>query len=228
VGGDDGGAASENGAQGGAQRWGDVDVEGGERFVEQEEGRIGGQRTGDGDALRLPARELVGATAGVVGEVDPAQPLAGHRVRPVAGDAAAAGTEGHVVEGGHVGEEQGVLGEETDVAPVRWHERAAPPRGGLGQGAAGQGDPGVPGVEEARRGSEQGGLPGTVRAEEGERAALLDLEVDGEVAFGDGGVEGEAHRVLLPNRENPITSTATSTSTRERATAASASDSRWR
>ena len=49
-------------------------VERGERLVEQQQARLGGERPGEGDALRLPARQGARAVAGVVGEPDPLEP----------------------------------------------------------------------------------------------------------------------------------------------------------
>ncbi len=52
-------------------------VECGGRFVEQHELGAHGQRTGDGDALLLAARELVGIGAAAIGQPDAGEQLAG-------------------------------------------------------------------------------------------------------------------------------------------------------
>ena len=46
-------------------------VEGGERFVEEQQARLGRQRAGQGDALGLAAGEGARPVVGVVGEPDP-------------------------------------------------------------------------------------------------------------------------------------------------------------
>ena len=59
-------------------------VEGGERFVEEQQAGLGGQGAGEGDALGLPAGQGAGPVAGVVGEPDALEPVAGSWLgRPV-------------------------------------------------------------------------------------------------------------------------------------------------
>ena len=45
-------------------------VEGGERLVEEQQSRLGGQGAGQGDALGLAAGQGAGSVVGVVGEPD--------------------------------------------------------------------------------------------------------------------------------------------------------------
>ena len=52
----------ENGCQLLAQRLAQPRVQGGERLIEEEESGIGGEGAAKGDALALPARDLVGPT----------------------------------------------------------------------------------------------------------------------------------------------------------------------
>ncbi len=49
-------------------------VEGGERFVEQQQAGLGGQGPGQGDALGLAAGQGAGPVVGVVGEPDALEP----------------------------------------------------------------------------------------------------------------------------------------------------------
>ena len=59
-------------------------VEGGQRLVEQQQPRLGGQRPGQRDPLRLPARQGSGSVAGVVGEPDALEPRRGACAGPSA------------------------------------------------------------------------------------------------------------------------------------------------
>ena len=52
-------------------------VEGGEWFVEQQQQRVDGQGAGQRDPLGLPAGQLAGFAAGVVGQADPVEPVGG-------------------------------------------------------------------------------------------------------------------------------------------------------
>ena len=58
-----------------AERDADLGVERGERLVEEEELRPGGEGAGEGDALLLAAGELEGVAGAEVGEADDAEHL---------------------------------------------------------------------------------------------------------------------------------------------------------
>lgn len=89
-------------------------VEGGERFVQQQEARAGRQRAGQGDPLGLTAGELAGLAVGQVADAEPVQP--GLRRAPGlrAGDAMGAEPVRRVGQGAQVREERAVLGDPGD------------------------------------------------------------------------------------------------------------------
>ena len=74
------GVAAQLLAQEAAQLGSGRGVDGGERFVEEEQRRFGGQGPGQGHPLGLAAGELAGAGGGDVGESDALEPL--HRPPP--------------------------------------------------------------------------------------------------------------------------------------------------
>ncbi|SCD49957.1 hypothetical protein GA0115244_104885 [Streptomyces sp. DvalAA-19] len=94
-------------------------VEGGERFVQQQQARTGGQRTGQGDPLGLASGELAGPAVGQVADAEPVQP--GLRLAPGlrAGDAVGAEPVRRVGQGAQVREERPVLGDPGDPPAVR-------------------------------------------------------------------------------------------------------------
>ena len=100
-----------------------VDVERGERLVQQQEVGVGGERAGQRHPLLLAARHLRGPPRlerrGVHGGEQLPGPLlgrpAGHAVRPR--------PERDVGQRRHVREEQRLLGEQPDAAAVRGHAR---------------------------------------------------------------------------------------------------------
>jgi hypothetical protein len=91
-------------------------VERGHRLVEQEQPRVAGQRAGEGDALRLAARELGGTSVGEVAQAEACEPpgrLGPRRRPPAPGDATGVR---HVVPHGQVREEAVVLEDDADAA----------------------------------------------------------------------------------------------------------------
>ena len=96
-----------------------LEVERAERLVEQQHLRPVDQGAGQGDALALPARELVGAAGAVVGEAHLLEGL----LRPApslrSGDLLDPQAVLDVREHAHVREEGVVLEDGVDVAPVR-------------------------------------------------------------------------------------------------------------
>ena len=102
----------------GVQRGGDL--------VEQHQGRVGGQRPGQGGALLLAAGEPVGVLVGLVGQPEPAEQVARPRLGLAAGRAVhPARREGEVVEHGHVREQVVGLEDHPHPAPdpARVHPR---------------------------------------------------------------------------------------------------------
>jgi hypothetical protein len=93
-------------------------VEGGERFVEQEHGGIGGQGSGQGDPLGLPTGQLGGTAVGEFGESDAFQPWQGLLAGDPAPGAADLGGERDVVQHAQVREQPVVLEHQPD-RPVR-------------------------------------------------------------------------------------------------------------
>ena len=93
----------------------DADVERGERLVEQQQARLRRERARERDALRLPARQLTGLLARVLGEADARRAIR-RRVAapPTSGCRRAAQTEGDVLAHAQVREEQVVLEHDTD------------------------------------------------------------------------------------------------------------------
>ena len=61
----------------GADLGAEVRIEAGERLVEQHQPRLRGQRTGEGDALALTARQLVRVAVAVARQADRRQPVIG-------------------------------------------------------------------------------------------------------------------------------------------------------
>jgi len=91
-------------------------VEGGGGFVEEHDVGALAERPGDGDALLLPAGELVGVFVGLIGDVDPLQEVHGGLDRLLLGlfvdpDRG----EGEVFQDRQVGEEVEVLEDHGDV-----------------------------------------------------------------------------------------------------------------
>jgi len=150
-----------------------IEVAGG--LVGEDDGRVGDEGAGDGDALLLAAGELVGAVVEAAGEAEEAgkaveegviEGLSG--LGDVVGDL-------DVAHGGEGGEEVEALEDEADAG-------AAEP-GAIGVGEAGEldaadGDGAGGGGGEAAEDVEEGGFAGAGRADDGDELAGLDGEVD--------------------------------------------------
>ena len=144
-------------------------VEVAERLVEQHDRRPRGQRAGEGHPLLLPAGQLVGVAATVVGQVDELEQL---------GDARGAVTparhpEGDVVGDPQVGEQRRVLEDDPDAAVLRGHPRAA----ARDDPAADEHLPGV-GLEQARGEHQQRRLAAAAGADERDELAVGDRQRD--------------------------------------------------
>ncbi len=88
-----------------------------ERFVEQQQARLRGQRAGQGDALLLSAGEHVRGIRGALGEADARQH--GQRLRAPLGGGELAQAEGDIVEQAQVGKQREVLEHHADLALLR-------------------------------------------------------------------------------------------------------------
>ncbi len=222
MGDDDRRAIGEESAQLLAQRGRDVDVQRRHRLVQQQQARIRRERAGDRDPLSLTAGELGGVAVGEFGEAHLLEMHLGPSTRLPARDALGPQWEHHVPERGEVREEHRVLAERGDATVVRRH-----PGPLVGQDPAVEGDRAGAGAQVPGDQRQCGRLPGAVRADDGEGLAVSDLEVELDVALGDGGAQHEAHALRL-RCARAITAIATSISTKESATAASGSLSRCR
>ena len=107
---------------------------------------------------------------------------------PLAGGAAAGG-DLEVLVDGEVGEHAAALGDEGDAGPGNLVGGAA------GEVAALEADGAGGGAEQAHDGRQEGRLAGAVAAEEGDRPALLDGQVD-TVQDGAAGIAGAQARHL--------------------------------
>ena len=196
-----------------------VGVERGERLVEEEQGRIGGEGSGQRHPGPLARRELVRPRRCTVTETDPLELETGALAGPVTVGAAAARPVGDVVDRAQVREEEAVGQHEADPALLRC-EPAPPvvPRLAtdshmtLGEGEhPGQGEHGrrlaaAVGSEDADDLACRGG-EGDVHLDRPARQADPGVEtLDAMAAVGDW-----PHRSHLP-RSTPSTSTLTPSS----------------
>ena len=88
----------------GSQGRGEGFVEGGERFVDEQQGGVGGHGPRDRDPLPHAARQLSGIQVGGLLEVDAGQPLLGDQIRGVTAD-----HQGDVAVGAVPGQQPGFL-----------------------------------------------------------------------------------------------------------------------
>ena len=105
-----------------AQRGGGGHVEGGHGFVEQKQSWFGGQRAGDGDALRLAARQLGRSPLGEICGTDRLEPPVGRGASSRSGLALASRGVADVGGGAHVREQHCLLRQHRDAASVCGHE----------------------------------------------------------------------------------------------------------
>ena len=97
-----------------------LEVEGGQRFVEQQRARQVDERPGEGDALLLAPGELRRAAVGELAEADDVEHLERPAAHLVGGDLLGPQTEGDVVVHRHVREQRVLLEDGVDVALVGW------------------------------------------------------------------------------------------------------------
>ena len=150
--------------------------------------RLAGERPPEGEHLLLTAGEQPGATIGEVGE---------RREVPVGGlgvESLAERGEPEVLGDGEPEEEAAPFGHVGDAEASPGVGRAS------GQIVAGEADRAGERAHDARDRSQRGGLPGAVRAEEGDHLAGSDVEVEvaehrGAVVAGREALDGE-HRLV--------------------------------
>ncbi len=154
----------------------ELEIEGGERFVEEQDPGSVDERPGEGDALLLAAGQLVGATSREIADLDEGHGFVDAAVEFGTGHALHAQPEGEVVADVEMREEGVGLEDGVDGAPV----------GGDGKGVEAV-EPELTGVGEVESGdeAEEGGLAAAGGAEEGEELAGGDGEAD-VVEGGDG------------------------------------------
>ena len=147
----------------------ELQVQGAERFVEQQDLRAIDQGARQRDPLPLAAGELRRPPVGEAGELDEGEHLVGQPPAFGATDAAHHRAVGDVLAHGEVGKERIVLEDGIDVALV----------GRLGRDIrAVEENPAGRGQLEPRHQAQAGRLAGTRRAEEGEELAVGDREID--------------------------------------------------
>ena len=168
-------------------------IDGSEGFVEEDDARFGGERAGDGHALALSARELMGITLLQVLQPEQAEQFFHARTdvaRPPFLDLQA---EGDVVEHRHVVEEGVILEDEADVALLNVDvidSLSADEQVAFGRDL------------QAGDHAQDGGLAPAAGAEQGDQLAFLHREADsidsGDLAepLGDV-VESDAHALGL-------------------------------
>jgi hypothetical protein len=98
-----------------------MEVQGGERLVEQQNRRLRRQRAGQRDALFLAAREFARQARLITFEPHEREQFADPARRLLARRAADVEREADVLANGHVREERVVLGDEPDSAPAGRH-----------------------------------------------------------------------------------------------------------
>jgi len=92
-----------------------LDVERGERLVEEEQVGLVYQRPRQGDTLRLPSGQIPGPGAAAVGHTGPVQPGEGPPASRCGRGAGGAEGKGHVLEGAEVGHQVEHLEDEADA-----------------------------------------------------------------------------------------------------------------
>ncbi|MCY1538511.1 hypothetical protein D9M68_740560 [compost metagenome] len=107
-------------------------VQRGQGFVQQDQGRVHGQRAGQGHALLLAARQLMRIASGMIGQFDQRQQLLHPRRDAVAAFAADAQAVAHVLGHGHVGKQRVRLEHDAEAALARRQRAEVPPAQGDG------------------------------------------------------------------------------------------------
>jgi len=157
-------------------------VQGGDRFIREDDGRVLVQGPGQGDTLLLAARQLIAAGVGLVQDADFIQSLEGFHFLFFGVDAEQHLVPGHVRNGAgqDVADDRGAcdqvegLEDHADFAaelpqalPLEGHDIDA-----VHQQLAG-GD-----IDHAVDGADHGGLAGAGQTDDGDELALFDLQAD--------------------------------------------------
>jgi hypothetical protein len=191
-----------------------VGVERGQRFVEEQHGRIARQRPGERDALALAARELADTRAAQLADAEALQELI--RLRPVPR------AEAHVPEHVEVREERVLLEQVADAAMLG-RDVAAPL--GVEQYYLVDADRSRLRPQQAGNDAERRGLAGARRSDQRERLAALDRQLGRRDEGAKRVSEPEAKRHLVRNLTDNRTSALTTISSALIASATSKSRS---
>jgi hypothetical protein len=186
-------------------------VEGGERLVEQQQARLGGQRPRQRRALRLPAGELLRAPPGDVGEPQALQPDIGPGASRPARQASRDQAVGHVVADALTREQAEILEHQPDLALLR---QQPDPRLGILEHAAVELDAPARERNQSRQRFDQRRFPRPVRPDEHDRLARarLELRLEPEAVALHAETGSQAHPSRLQPRTGPSTSTETPSS----------------
>ena len=189
-------------------------VERGQGLVQQQEGGVVRQGAGEGHPLGLPGGELPGPGRRPLRQPHPSQPPLGLPTGVGPADAPGAQTEGDVVAGVEVGEQEMVLEDDAHRPPlggqVHACRRVVEDHAVELDAAAGE-------RPQPRQGPEKGRLAGAVGTDHGQRPAGLDgqVDVEGEAVEVDPHLRPQAHRAVS-HRSRRAMSTPRETASRTR------------
>ena len=181
-------------------------------LVEKEHARLDRQGARQRDALGLTSGEIAGAQAGAGAQPDALEPLMGLLPRLAARAAVAAQAEGDVVERAEIREEQIVLEDIADRAPLRGNIDTRlcvlehPPV---------ESDAAFDQRHEPGQNAQESALPRSVRPKHRHHVARLHRQIDAEVESSERGVDAhlEAHSAL---HQRPRRATSTDSETASR------------
>ena len=183
----------EHAGNGFPRRFAQSGIECGERFIQQHQAGLAGERTRQGDALLLAARQFV-RTAGQQNAIkfdhvhqrqDTVLPV--HAVRQ---------TEPDIVGNAQMRKQRAILRDKTDVPAMRWQESLLVRENGSFHCHAA-------GIRRLKTGdqAEQGGLAGARGSDDHGPASCRDVET--EIVHGDHGSVTLAHRSKLKKAHRP-------------------------
>ena len=155
---------------------------------------------GERDPLGLPARQLAGTVAGVIGQPDPLQPRRGSGPGLGLGDAGGAQAEGDVLQRAQVVEQQVVLEDDGHRSLLGPDERVGR---GVVEHLTIEGDAAVVDRQQPGEAAEQRALARAVGSEDGDRFARVGRDVDVQFERAEAAADArlEAHRCTLPVRK---------------------------
>ena len=204
-----------------------ADIECGERLVEQQQARIGGQRAGKGDALGLPTGQRPRPMRRMIGEPDPLQPSGSGPPGLGLGHPPGTQTEGDVLHRAEMREQQVVLEDDADRALLGGDEHL---RIGIVEDQFVDPDPAAIECDQPGEDAQQGRLARPVGPEDRQHLARLDAQFEIEVETPEAQTDGrlEAHPAPGPavppshrSRRPTRTTKETAISTRLRISASS-------